>query len=287
MYRLHYGIQNYEWGRKGKDSTILKCLQKVSGKNENDETKPYAEIWMGDHPNKPSQIELENGEIISLIDFIKKDPQIALGAVFDKYKEEKLPFLFKVLNVAKSLSIQAHPDKKLAEKLNKSFPEIYKDPNHKPEMALALTDFQALCNFVPLNDIKECFKEYTSYSNILDKKTIENFFSSESESEAKPYLKQIIKNLFDLHEEVIKKAIEEILSTIQHKENKTKKDELILTLQKEYPYDIGILFALLLNYITLKPGEALALEANEPHAYLFGDCMECKNINDICNIIDN
>ena len=30
----------------------------------------------------------------------------------------KLPFLFKVLSISKALSIQAHPNKKLAEKLH-------------------------------------------------------------------------------------------------------------------------------------------------------------------------
>ncbi|KAF3530154.1 hypothetical protein DY000_02044024 [Brassica cretica] len=48
-----------------------------------------------------------------------------------------LPFLFKVLSVA---SIQAHPDK---------------DDNHKPEMALAYTQFKALCGFIPLQRVEE------------------------------------------------------------------------------------------------------------------------------------
>lgn len=55
-----------------------------------------------------------------------------------------------VLSVAKALSIQAHPDKVLARKLHEEQPSAYKDDNHKPEMALALTEFQALCGFVSL-----------------------------------------------------------------------------------------------------------------------------------------
>lgn len=50
--------------------------------------------------------------------------------------------------MAKALSIQAHPDKELAKALNKMHPEIYKDPNHKPEMAVAITEFKALCGFI-------------------------------------------------------------------------------------------------------------------------------------------
>lgn len=52
--------------------------------------------------------------------------------------------------MAKALSIQAHPDKVLAEVLHKQHPDIYKDDNHKPEMALGLTEFEALCGFISL-----------------------------------------------------------------------------------------------------------------------------------------
>jgi mannose-6-phosphate isomerase class I len=56
--------------------------------------------------------------------------------------------LLQVLSVAKPLSIQAHPDKALAEKLHAERPDTYKDDNHKPEMAIAITDFRALFGFV-------------------------------------------------------------------------------------------------------------------------------------------
>ena len=52
--------------------------------------------------------------------------------------------------MGKALSIQAHPDKNLAKKLHEENPSVYKDGNHKPEMALALTEFHALCGFVSL-----------------------------------------------------------------------------------------------------------------------------------------
>lgn len=61
--------------------------------------------------------------------------------------------MFQVLSVAKALSIQAHPDKELARTLHKLQPHVYKDDNHKPEMALAITEFQALCGFVSLEVI--------------------------------------------------------------------------------------------------------------------------------------
>lgn len=61
--------------------------------------------------------------------------------------------MLQVLSVSKALSIQAHPDKELARALHKLNPHNYKDDNHKPEMALALTEFQALCGFVSLEVI--------------------------------------------------------------------------------------------------------------------------------------
>lgn len=61
--------------------------------------------------------------------------------------------------MARPLSIQAHPDKKLAKKMHKAHPNLYKDDNHKPEMALAYTQFEALCGFIPLQ---------VSFANIVD-----------------------------------------------------------------------------------------------------------------------
>lgn len=52
--------------------------------------------------------------------------------------------------MAKPLSIQAHPDKELAKELHILHPKVYRDANHKPEMALAITDFEALCGFISL-----------------------------------------------------------------------------------------------------------------------------------------
>ena len=31
--------------------------------------------------------------------------------------------------------------------------QVYKDDNHKPEMAIAISDFEALCSFVPHSEL--------------------------------------------------------------------------------------------------------------------------------------
>jgi mannose-6-phosphate isomerase class I len=61
MYPLQCAVQNYEWGKKGKESLVGE-LYSIQTENEISENKRYAELWMGTHIN---------GKII----FKKKDNQ--------------------------------------------------------------------------------------------------------------------------------------------------------------------------------------------------------------------
>lgn len=132
-------IKTYDWGSVGTSSKVAQLASKVDVKfaNELDANTPYAELWMGDHVSGPSILK-ETGE--TLDKWLSKHPT-AIGGM------DKLPFLFKVLSITKPLSIQVHPNKKQAEHLHATRPDIYKDPNHKPEISIALTDFSALCGF--------------------------------------------------------------------------------------------------------------------------------------------
>ena len=157
-------MQNYAWGKLGLESAVARLHAQ---KNKVDETSPYgkalspspspspspslistpspspsctrvAELWMGTHPNGPSRVVGETG---------------AASATLKEHIGAGLPYLFKVLSVNKALSIQAHPDKSLAEELHADRPNVYKDPNHKPEMAIAVTRFEAMCGFRPMHEI--------------------------------------------------------------------------------------------------------------------------------------
>merc|ERR1719159_2080149 len=92
------------------------------------------------------------GTSTPLKDLIEQEPTYWLGQ--DAARGD-LPFLFKVLACNQALSIQAHPNKKLAEKLFVSDPKNYKDPNHKPEIALPLGPFKALCAFRPIAEVRK------------------------------------------------------------------------------------------------------------------------------------
>lgn len=100
-------IQNYEWGRKGRNSRVASLYQNADNQFVIDENLPYAELWMGTHVNGPSVIK-KTGEHLAV--HISQHPE-CLGNDVLKEFDIKLPFLFKVLSVNKALSIQVHPTK--------------------------------------------------------------------------------------------------------------------------------------------------------------------------------
>ncbi|XP_039056270.1 mannose-6-phosphate isomerase 2-like [Hibiscus syriacus] len=148
--RLRSWVHNYDWGRCGMEAQVARLLALNSG-FEIKPDRPYAEFWMGTHDSGPSFMADNNGEggNLGLKDWILKNTNVFGHKVLKKWGPN-LPFLFKVLSVEKPLSIQAHPDKELAKELHKLKPNLYKDANHKPEMALAVTKFRALCGSITL-----------------------------------------------------------------------------------------------------------------------------------------
>ena len=101
---LRCAVQQYQWGKVGKKSLVAELA--ANGRPDEfcvDGTAPYAELWMGTHPNGPSM--LKGLQSPSLADHIAKDPKI-LGDESRKVFGDQLPFLFKVLSVQKALSIQ-------------------------------------------------------------------------------------------------------------------------------------------------------------------------------------
>lgn len=100
-------IQNYEWGKLGLDSKVASLYKNVNPEFEVEDNKPYAELWMGTHPNGPSQVK-NTGK--SLLSVISENPDYLGSKSIEKFGVD-LPFLFKVLSVNKALSIQVHPSK--------------------------------------------------------------------------------------------------------------------------------------------------------------------------------
>ncbi|KAK4490564.1 hypothetical protein RD792_001246 [Penstemon davidsonii] len=300
MVKLKCSVKNYDWGKVGRESGVARLYANNSGDDINDYyDEPYAEFWMGTHDSGPSSAvvsELPNGgfingddnnhcKLVSLKDWIKQNPDVLGDKVLQKWGSN-LPFLFKLLSVEKALSIQAHPDKNLAALLHKQQPGVYKDDNHKPEMALALTEFEALCSFVGLEELKNVVQNVPEIIEVVGTAHTDKVLHiSEEDGETK--LKEVLQSLFTELMSVSKTVISEVVSKLISRLNikrevreLTDKEELILRLNKQYPGDVGVMVAFLFNYVKLNPGEALYLGANEPHAYIRGECMECMATSD-------
>ena len=76
---------------------------------------------MGTHPSLPSK-DLETQR--TLLELVQDNQALLSQDIAEQYGN-KLPFLFKVLSIGKALSIQAHPNKKLAEQLHAKDPKNY------------------------------------------------------------------------------------------------------------------------------------------------------------------
>lgn len=236
---------------------------------------------MGTHPSGPSLLATNGMTLKAWL----QDHKDALGdGVLARFGAD-LPFLFKVLSVNTALSIQSHPDKTLAETLHARNPEMYKDDNHKPEMALALTDFEALCGFVSHKELADALEETPELRACVGEENASAVYltSNGDRAHCKTVLKAAFTALMTCPEDTVAKSVDRLAARLMQETGNRKltpKEQLIIRLNEQYPHDVGVLSAFFLNYVTLKEGQAIALPANEPHAYLSGELVECMATSD-------
>lgn len=270
---------------------------------------------MGTHPTLPSYAILPGSSSdsnsstdITLTSYLHKHPTLISKSVRDRFAASKssnsqadspndtaqgeLPFLFKILSIGKALSIQTHPDKELAERLNAEKPKMYKDDNHKPEMAIALTDFRGFCGFRPVNEIVGYLDSVKEFGEIVHvdestRSSIQSLASKFDEKTKKDVLRGIFDSLMKADSSKVEKAVHALSSRYrQALDNKERVEvdesiaELVCTLNSQFPGDVGVLCSFVLNVVSLTPGQAIFLKANEPHAYLDGEIVECMAASD-------
>lgn len=248
---------------------------------------------MGTHPSNPSK-DLTTGR--TLLDLVQDNQALMTQAISKRY-EQKLPFLFKVLSCTKALSIQAHPNKKLAEQLHQKDSEHYPDDNHKPEMTIAITPFDGLCGFRPLAEIAHFLQTVPSLRQLVGEDAAKKFEQSvqgqettEDESkmqENKKTLQSAFTALMESKSEDIEKLAPQLLKQAKDEGSKFAGDggpsnngqelaDLIARLDGQFPNDIGLFVTFFLNYVKLEVGEAMFLKADDIHAYLSGG-RHCLN----------
>lgn len=319
MRRLQPTFQSYDWGKVGAASMVARLTSAGSSGGINIlETQPFAELWMGTHPSGPSTLIGGGGDSKDSPDetlqaYLMRDSS-ALGVDPYSLTTGALPYLFKVLSIEKALSVQAHPDSALAKKLYAERPKVYKDPNHKPEMACALTPFEAMCSFRPPSEIASIIRRVPELVTLLGgeekaevlARTADSVTPSSSNETMDIFsreLKAAYSTLMTQPAEIVSAAVsllktrleEEVVERVNHlgtisqdsrsMENtdpfaKLSPDACALRLCSQFPGDVGVFSPFLLNVVTLEPGDAIFLGANEPHAYLSGDCVEIMACSD-------
>lgn len=263
-FHIEGTIQPYAWG--GYD-----FIAELTGREKDDPTQPWAEIWLGAHPKGPAKSE--HGDLETVI---AADPQKMLGETAAKRWNNRLPYLLKILDVREMLSIQAHPTKAAAEAgfayEEANGPERtasnrnYRDDNHKPELGMALTDFYLLHGFKSAAEIRQTLDEITAWNQLI------------------PHYEQGgVKALYKYVMEADQAEINQLLAPLsQELEAGDYRSSHVgfwakrafQQYTKDGNFDRGIFSIYWFNLVHLKPGQAIFQDAGIPHAYLEGVCVE-------------
>lgn len=273
-YRLRGVVQHYEWGGR----SFLPDLLRV----DNTEKQAFAEYWLGTHPKGTAKI-LINGQWENLAEVIMDQPKRWLGkAVTDRFGPE-LPFLLKILDVDRMLSIQLHPSK---EKAQKGFareealgiPRLaghrnYKDRNHKPEFMLAITDFWLLHGFRSPTAIEQTLNDVPGFFPLKAVLAIGGV------SALYTYVMQLSQDAVDKLLQPLAKFLEEHSPT-DKEEPHYWAAQAFLDYSENGHYDRGIFSIYWLNLVHLTAGEGIYQGAGIPHAYLEGVNVELMSNSD-------
>lgn len=270
-------IKHYDWG--GND--FIPSLLNVS----NAEQQPFAEYWMGVHPQAACTVEVEKGKQVLLPEIINQQGEKALGAyVYQRFGN--LPYLLKALDVKKMLSIQVHPSKAAAEKdfekenatgIPLDSPNRnYKDSNHKPELMVAMGEFWLLHGFKPSELLKQTLDEVPELRSLLP-----IFEQSGYEG--------LYKHVMEMPQEQVNEQLQPLVDRIipLYKTGKLKKSNAdywaargSLTFSQPGRMDRGLFSVYLFNLVNVKRGEAVFQDAGVPHAYLEGQNIEIMASSD-------
>lgn len=260
MIPLRCCVKKYEWGKKGMDSIIARFMKNQMPTYSVDDDAPFAELWMGTHPSGPSVVmgSQPDQHNITLLNFLSNYPEYVGNIRVVARYGKNLPFLFKVLSVRKALSIQAHPNKSLAEKLHHDDPFHYPDANHKPELAIALTEFEALCGFRPHEELEYFLNHIPELKKSVGEEMAEKYSQA---TDKKQGLKEVFTSIMNANPEKIRENLSSMMNRWSNSVESDPKLEplrkLFLKLYAEFPNDIGCFSIFFFNYLVLQPGLSL------------------------------
>ena len=168
-----------------------------------------------------------------------------------------LPYLLKVLACVHPLSLQTHPNAvQAAEGFERG---VFLDANPKPELLCALTPFQALCGIRPVD----------ATLGLLRELGIDELARVIAERGPGATLEGLYRHRID-SAPVVDACSGSALPEA----------EWVHRLADRYPGEPSVAATLLLNLVTLEPGDAIRLDAGNLHAYLHGAGIELMGASD-------
>ncbi|MFC8923279.1 mannose-6-phosphate isomerase, class I [Cellulosimicrobium sp. NPDC057127] len=299
FFRLRNSVQRYDWGSTSAIQELLGL--EVDG-------RPAAELWMGAHPSAPSvAVPLDGvggassgGDAAgTLLDLVRAQPVAMLGArVLDTYGP-RLPFLLKVLAAERALSLQVHPhphraragfNRENREGVPRDSPlRSFHDDQHKPEMVVAVSRFDGLSGFRRPRRVLE----------LLDGLDGDLVARMRTVLAARP-TEAGVREAFTLalHARTEPDVADDLARTVaavraRHGAGSAgtgpgtgpgagsrRADSTVLALAEQHPGDPGAVVSLMLNRVTLEPGEAMFVPSGHVHAYLSGCAVEIMASSD-------
>lgn len=264
MLELWGHRRNYDWGSR---TAIPELIGETAG------SAPLAELWFGTHASGSATSVAG----LSLRQLVAEDPDRLLGADINALFDGELPFLLKLIAPARPLSLQVHPDLAQARAgfeaenlagIDLDAPSrLYRDPNHKPELVLAIAPFEALCGF---RTPRRALKILSGLPGPL---------AARMRSElASPSPLEGMLNAFAAALGSPPEHVEEFVAACADRypdlSPSPRIDRIVSALAYAYPGDPGAAAAVLLNPVTLAPGETLFVPAGGVHVYLSGLAVE-------------
>lgn len=244
MLPLKNAIRGYPWGSR---EFIARIQRRAHPTPE-----PEAELWIGAHPDDPSTVDGKR-----LDHAIAQDPARYLGEAAVERFGPRLPYLMKLLAAHEPLSLQAHPNAQQAQEAYAAGHPSYVDPFHKPELMLALEDFEALCGFAAPGTSAALLRPIDALAPVVDHLD-------------RGDLRAAVTALLEWPPAERNALVAEV----------AQQYPLAERLAAYYPGDMGVIVALLLNHILLKPGEAVWMPAGTLHAYVRGAGVEVMASSD-------
>jgi mannose-6-phosphate isomerase len=286
VYEIENVLRDYAWGSTTAIAGLL-------GRPESG--SPEAELWIGAHPDSPSVARRPDGTTVPLNDLIAEDPEHYLGAESVAGFGPRLPFLTKILAASQPLSLQVHPSleqakagfaRENAEGVAPDAPHRnYRDDNHKPEMIFALTPFEALCGFRRPAATRKILLHLASCFDLVETEVpalLTGLLTDLESPDEGAGLRSAFERLINGGEEVSHATAMVAAALISGAPLAPYQAELstVVSLNEKYPGDPGVLISLLLNRLSLAPGDAVYLPAGNVHAYLHGLGVEVMASSD-------